>query len=462
MTYKNTHKDLMPASRTARTRAVYTAVAALSLGALSACKSSEILNVNDPDVLGVAAYSTPAGADALRYGVIGDFAVAYDGSTDAFTVASGDLADEIYTTDTFDDRLTINARKSVEVNSAMEGLYRNLQQAHIEATTAASVLAKAVPNNKSQRAEMYLIRGFTEIFFGEAWCSGTPFSTQDDAGVHYGKSNSTKDLFTIASASFDSALAFADTSNYIKYGAQIGKGRALLDLGQFAQAAAAVAGVPRSYQYLTYHSTATSRENNGMWSATVNGSTRYSVIDKEGINGLPYLSHDGGTDPRVPWAPSNRDGFDALSHNLPNQLKFGRTSSGIVADGTEAQLIILEARLQGGTQADRDAVFAGLNNLRATNSPAIPPIAGTAPTTQAAAVDQLFTERAYWEWLTGHRLGDMQRLMRQYGRAADSVFPTGALPGGRAGTYGEGTNIVIPLTEKTNPNFTGCLASSGF
>ncbi|MEO6877407.1 MAG: hypothetical protein ABI205_02930, partial [Gemmatimonadaceae bacterium] len=106
----------MPASRPARRRAVYTgvytAVAALSLGALGACKSSEILNVSSPDVLGVDAYSTPAGADALRYGVMGDFAVAFDGNTDSYSVITGNLADEIYTTDTFDDRLTINARHS--------------------------------------------------------------------------------------------------------------------------------------------------------------------------------------------------------------------------------------------------------------------------------------------------------------------------------------------------------------
>jgi hypothetical protein len=462
MTSKYTAKDLMPASCSARRRAVYTAVAALSLGALGACKSSEILNVSSPDVLGVDAYSTPAGADALRYGVIGDFAFAYDGNGDAFSVITGNLADEIYTTDTFDDRLTINARRSLEVNANMETEYRNVMQAYLGANTAVTVLATAVPNNKSQRAEMYLIRGFTEIFFGEGWCSGTAFSTSDASGVVYGTPNSTKQLFTLAAASFDSALAFADTSARVKYGAQVGKGRALLDLGQFAQAATAVAGVPRSYQYLTYHSTATTREQNGMWSATDNGSSRYSVIDKEGLNGLPFLSHDGGTDPRVPWAPSKRDGFNALSHNLPDELKFGRTSSGIVADGVEAQLIILEARLQGGAQADRDAVFAGLNALRAGNSPAIAPIAGSAPTTQDAAVTQLFTERAYWEWLTGHRLGDLRRLIRQYGRAAESVFPTGNLPAPLAGTYGTSTSIVIPQNERNNPNFQGCLATEGF
>jgi hypothetical protein len=138
-------------------------------------------------------------------------------------------------------------------------------------------------------------------------------------------------------------------------------------------------------------------------------------------------------------------------------LKFGRTSNGIVGDGTEAQLIILENTLQAGTQTARDAVFAGLNQLRATNSPAIPAIAGSSPTTQDAAVTQLFTERAYWEWLTGHRLGDLRRLVRQYGRGSETVFPTGTLSGPLAGTFGTSVNIVIPQSERNNPNYTGCI-----
>jgi len=434
---------------------------ALTLGGLAGCTDRSLLQVENPSLLGLDAYNTPAGADFLRYGVIGDFAYGYDGTTSSYTVSSGNLADELYSTDTFDETRTINSRRSTEVNSNMESLYRSLMQVHLGANTAATVFATVLPNSKSQRAEMYLIRGFTEIFFGEGWCSGTPFATEDAAGVHYGMPNTTKQLFTIAAASFDSALMLAGTSTYIKYGAQIGKGRALLNLGQFADAATAVAGVPLNYQYLTYHSTATSRENNGMWSAEVKGASRFSVIGKEGINGLPYLSQ--GTDPRLPWGPSTRTGYNGTSTNMPNELKFGRTSSGIVADGMEAQLIILEARLQGGTPADRDAVFAGLNNLRTTNAPAIAPIPGSAPTTQAAAVDQLFTERGYWEWLTGHRLGDMRRLLRApYNRDADSVFPIGNLPPTITGTYGEGTSIVIPLNEKNNPNFTGCLATNGF
>lgn len=440
-------------SAEARKRFALVGSAALAVGILGACQSNDVLNVNSPDILGTAAYQTPAGVDALRFGVISDFTVAYDGNTDAYTVITGNMADELDATDTFADRLSINARQSAEINTNMETEYRNMQQAHLGAVNAAITMAKVAPTLKFQRSEMYVIKGFTEIFFAEGWCSGTPFTAAD--GVTPGKPNATTDLFTMAVADFDTALTLADTSTRMKFAAQIGRGRALLNLGRFSDAATAVAGVPRTYQYNTFHSTGSTREQNGMWSAEVNGATRYSIVTNEGTNGLPYLATT--TDPRIPWATSTRVGFDGQTKNLPTELKFGRTSNGIVGDGTEAQLIILENTLQAGTQAARDAVFAGLNNLRATNSPAIPAIAGSSPTTQADAVTQLFAERAYWEWLTGHRLGDLRRLIRQYGRNSEAVFPTGQLSGPLAGTFGTSVNIVIPQPERNNPNFNGCL-----
>ena len=97
-----------------------------------------------------------------------------------------------------------------------------------------------------------------------------------------------------------------------------------------------------------------------------------------------------------------------------------------------------------------------LNTLRATGLPtAIAPL--TSPTTQAAAVDMLFKERAYWLWLTGHRLGDMRRLVRQYGRAANTVFPIGNMRYRPGNTYGNDVNLVVPFNERNNPKFNGCL-----
>jgi len=461
MTRIQTHRRLIQTLMPARTG--LTLAAAATLTVLGACKPSEVLNVTTPDILAPGVFNTPTGTDPLRYGVISDFTVGFDGATDSFTTMSGDMSDEMVASDTFAERLSVNSRSPVEVNSSTESVFRALQQAHSGAIKAATVLAATQPAQKWQRGEMYMLRGFVEIFLAEGFCSGVAFSTADDNGVvTYGPVHSAADLYNLAVASFDSASTLADTSKRVLNGSAIGKARALLDLGKFAEAGTAVATVPRTFQLLTFHSTASNREQNGMWNAAANGSSRYSVITKEGGNGLPYL---GTADPRIPWTPSTRIGFNSISTNLPTETKFGQTTSGIVGDGTEAQLDILEARLQGGTQADRDAVFAGLNTLRTTNTPAIAAIAGSAPTTQAAAVDLYFQERAYWTWLTGHRLGDMRRLVRQYGRGAETVFPTGlvansgtpSVTGQLSGTYGTATSMIIPFSERNNPNYKGCL-----
>ena len=67
----------------------------------------------------------------------------------------------------------------------------------------------------------------------------------------------------------------------------------------------------------------------------------------------------------------------------------------------------------------------------------------------------MFRERAFWLFGTGHRIGDLRRLARQYGRASETVFPTGTYFKG--GLYGTDVNIPVPFEERNNPNFHGCL-----
>jgi hypothetical protein len=295
--------------------------------------------------------------------------------------------------------------------------------------------------------------------FAEGYCAGVPFSrVLENGDFEYGDPLTTVQMFTRAEATADSALTNAAGATYRAL-AQVAKGRALLNRGQFAQAAQAVSGVATSFRYQIFHSIATVGQNNGVWAGTYVSGNRYNVGTKEGVNGIDYLVTPA--DPRVPWTPSTRTGFDGTSRNLPRQEKY--TSQGApatLADGIEARLIEAEAllnRTSGGSQADRDAMFAALNQLRATGLATAIPALPASPTTQAAAVDMLFKERAYWLWLTGHRLGDMRRLIRQYGRTAATVFPTGGMLYRPGNNYGTDVNMVIPIRERNNPKFQGCL-----
>ena len=436
-------------------RAMRPAGTLLAVLALSSC-STDTLDITDPDIINVGDVQTASGVTAMRNGAVQDFNVVFSGTVDGFIVQTGNMADEIITTDTFFDRLLVNERNMNDnLGGAADAFYLNLHQARAGLSRTIKLWSELKPTSKDSLSEMYSLRGFVENFFGETYCSGVPFSEEDGSSVAYGEPQTTAQIYTRALASLDSGLTNAAGASYQNL-ARVGRGRVLLNQGRFADAAAAVASVPTNFRYQTFHSNATAAQRNALWSLR-NASPRYSITTNEGTNGLNFLTTPA--DPRVPWTPSTRSGFDGTTLNLPTQGKYPEpTSSVTLADGIEARLIELEARLQGGTQADRDAVFAGLNNLRATGiTPAIAALTGTAPTTQAAAVDQFFSERAKWLWLTGHRLSDMRRLIRQYGRAANTVFPVGPVATRAGSVYGTDVNFIIPFNETNNPKFKGCL-----
>ena len=114
------------------------------------------------------------------------------------------------------------------------------------------------------------------------------------------------EVFAVAVASFDSAIALAsgtDNQNVlINRAAKVGKGRALMALNQYAAAAQAVAGIPTSFTYAHTFSLTTSQ--NIVWNQGFSAK-RYSVGDSiDGNNrdilvknAIPFTS---AKDPRVP------------------------------------------------------------------------------------------------------------------------------------------------------------------
>jgi hypothetical protein len=133
----------------------------------------------------------------------------------------------------------------------------------------------------------------------------------------------------------------------------------------------------------------------------------------------------------------------------------------VIASGTEARLIEAEALLRTGNVAgfiEAEALLrtgnvagfiAALNALRATiGLPAL-----VDPGNQVAREDLLFAERANWLYATGTRLGDVRRLINQYGRSEATVLPTG--PFHKGGSYGTDANLPVPLSAR-GPSYSGC------
>jgi hypothetical protein len=195
------------------------------------------------------------------------------------------------------------------------------------------------------------------------------------------------------------------------------------------------------------------------------------MTDREGANGLPYVS---SLDPRTPAELSGTDRLGRPRY-LPPQNSQAGDAVVTLASGVEARLIQAEAQLHAG-----DARWLPtLNALRTDGAYDTQPdpddaaktdtlwhagtggVAGLAPLTDpvdpAQRIDLVFQERGYWLFLTAHRQGDLRRLLRDYGRGAESVYPTGAY-GGLDGLYGTEVNAPIPATERlSNPQFHGCL-----
>ena len=81
-----------------------------------------------------------------------------------------------------------------------------------------------------------------------------------------------------------------------------------------------------------------------------------------------------------------------------------------------------------------------------------------APANHAAAIALFFREKAFWEFGRGFRLGDLRRMIRDYGYAADGSqnFPIG--PHYKGGVFGADLNLPVTTDEQVgNPNFTACI-----
>jgi hypothetical protein len=427
--------------------------------ALTLCACG-LLDTTQPGVIEPGSLENYTGAQGKYHGALAAFAFARDGdgsfdtdSTDGIILSSGLMADEFTYVGPNPTPQEFNQHATSRVNGSLDAMYFFLHKARISSERAAVALAKFTPDatNETGIPEVLGLAGFTYIMLAENFCSGVPLSYLQADTVVLAGTDSTVGALTKAIERFDSALAHPAVAvdPNIQYLAQVGKGRALVDLGQFAQAAIAVNGVPTDFAYVTEHTASPARLQNAVWAYSTTSTGLFSVADSSGGNGLGYRSLQ---DPRVPFDSTGETGLDLFTP-LFTILKYPDPSSPIaVADGIEARLIEAEAQLAGGNVGGMNTT---LNDLRATsadtaisNNPLPVPAAGQ------PAEDQLFSERALWLYGTAHRLGDMRRLVRQYGRPRDSIFPTG--PYFKGGNYGTDVNFPIPISEDQNPHFTGC------
>ena len=440
---------------------------ALALTVVAACSRETLLEVDTPDQISPDDAANPAGAQALRAAAIGNFNNFYGGTTlVGANLYGGLISDELINARPGGDHID---QRAFNENTFPNRAWDNFGQAYTQLIRARKSLTEYSPAGATKSTQIGQLHGLSSLSLsiaGELFCNGVPLSDADDTSPTF-TIVSNAEMFTAAVAQADSALAtLGSTAADLPFRnlARIAKARALVDLARFADAAAAVgaggdgpgsAAVATSFVVNAEYSATTLPNTIYDWMV---GTANFGPSDREGGNGLNFIS---ANDPRVPISSTIRLGQDGSTRvntilGYPN----GSAPTRLVT-GVEARLIEAEAALKAGNAA---GMMTALNTARAdagartawsittTGADPLPPLAD--PGTEAGRIDLLFRERAFWLYLTTHRVGDLRRLVRQYNRPASAVWPTGAYFKG--GTYGPDQNITPSFAERNNANWEGC------
>lgn len=402
-----------------------------------------------------------------------------------FFLESGHIADEFDDQDSlkripgeFNEDLVLNQRylpdEAIENTPLSRTIsqvksYGALQRIRSIASLARSALKVYAPESlPSERGEMYIYEAFANVMLADLYCSGIPLSTVDfDQDYTYRPGSSTLDVYQGAVSLFDSALTLTGQEPTITALAQVGKARALLALGRVSDAAQAVTGVPEGFRFSMplFRGTVTTPAR----LPTGNNWPRIRILgsvgDRKGEIGLPFVS---ARDPRIllqgpttsqNWSsPQERTEIVIASYVEAKLIE----AELLIHTGDEGFIDVLNDLRTDGTftvDTNDDTVYNAGTGEVAGLPPLQDPAVGMIPVGQTAfdaRIDLLMRERAFWLFFTGHRQGDLRRLVRNYDRSPEGLYPRGESRGG-LGYFDIYIDVPIPNTERFNPHFSGCL-----
>lgn len=469
-------------------RVVGCTIALAAAAGLAACDTikTNLLEATNPSIIDPGAVESPGGATAVRNGALSRLRVAAADGESSW-LFGGLLVDEWSSSSTFVQNDETDQRSIQLNNGTIQTMLRALYRVRTDANQATILLNKWKPTPSADVGEMYFARGFAELQLASDFCNGIPLSDGAGAVPTFGAPLTVKEVFAVASASFDTAMSMStgtDASSLsVNRAARIGKARALLGMGltNADAAAALVTAIPTAFRYdVTANLTGTNTlwdqpasQNRYVIADSVLGNARNILVK----NAIPFFS---AHDPRVPahykLGSNGKDSVksqDGGTFVLEADSLWGPSTAVALTAGLDARLIEAEAALKAGNSA---GMLTILNALRAapqlitapsptstgTHSGLTTPVmpALTDPGTQDGRVNLLFREKAFWQFGRGFRLGDLRRMIRDYGRAADGSntggYPIGTHPKG--GIFGGDLQLPVTTDEQVgNPNFKGCL-----
>lgn len=443
---------------TQRARGVRAALAALALvlaGGTAAC--NDFLQVENPGAVEEPNLNNPDYINLMINGVMGEFQPAYSLGTYYTSV----FTDELRNHHTFPEERLIDLRQVSPENGTYGTLvYNTMHRARFLAdsfSTRVNVILGDSANRNLPLAKMQAYGGYTYVMLGEWLC---------EIPINLGVPNTPDQVFAMAVTRFDNAIAVANAvkaytgstavqragADSVINLARVGAARAYLNLGNKPKAVEYAAQVPDNFEYRSYYSENSSRENNAWYGRM---STGASGSNSASLTNTPFEALAG--DPRVPRPAATERVMDATNAFIPNSppsfstyngtaagADFSRAASMRIASGLEARYIVAEAT--GPTAATIAFVEGRRTGFGAAAE------AGTTATTAENFLANLMDQRRRDFYLDGHRLGDLRRYIKLYNL---NLFPTGAYPGSSSGeTYGSQTCFPVTAAEMNgNPNY---------
>ena len=440
------------------------AVGALALGACNL--NHELLAPQTPQVISPSSVANATAADALYAGALDRWKNAMNGNgnnTEAIWNFDALFTDELRSADTFSQRNDADQRVTQTNDGVLTTIYNNAQQARGRARDAINSLRQfdTTATGKQHVGEMYLMMGYIEMMLSESFCNGVPYSETVNGVPKYVAGISAVDGAKLASARMDTALAnlTQPADARLAAAAKIVKARAQVDIGDFAGAAATVAGVPDTAEYDFDYSITTFDNEWWVMGPSVKRYNAGDSVSAAGIilNAIPFAELK---DPRVSITNTGVPAEDRKSIFIQVN-NWGRDDPIPVVSGIDARLIEAEAKLNANDIAGMMAILNALRtkpeHLGLFQIAAMPALA--TPSDKTSATNLFFREKALWQFERGFRMGDLRRLVRQYGRTQDQVYPSGTFARNTvpSGSYGTEVAFPVPDVERSNPLFTGCL-----
>lgn len=408
--------------------------AVLLFAPVAACNVlSDALDVQAPDrIERDPLEASPQNATLLLNGAIGDFECALG----AFIVAGGLMGGELIETTATSSRWSYD-RRDINTNEThystfscqAVGVYTPIQTARWTADNVLGLLQgwsdAEVEDRQEKIAMAAAYAGYSRILLGEAFCS---------AAIDVGPEIDSQAIFAQAVEKFDLAItaATAASNTDLLNFAKVGRARALLNQGQFAEAAAAVTGVPDAFVWNATASEADSRRYNRVYSQ--NYGRAVSIAE-------PYRNLG---DPRVAVVDSMIFAGDDRTP-LFVTAKYTDFADPIpIASGDEARLIVAEFALEDGRRGDAVAIFQALRAEEGAPQLTAGELADLTDT------ELLAQERSRELFLEGQHLYDVRRLALPLFPAPGTTYSTVYAKGG---DYGSQTCMPLPDVERfNNPN----------